>query len=523
MISLGIRYLSGYSAATDLARQRAEWPVHPGRVFLALAAAHYETGANPAERAALQWLESQQPPALKASAAHARRIVETYVPVNDDAFPAFQHSRQKRTFPKVWLEEDTVYLRWDENPPDTVRVALAELCPKVTRIGHSASLVQMWVTGEDVPAPNWIPDEFSTLRLRVPHPGAMRSFDEAFNAGGFAKFDELSALIATAKGKASKELKQQVKDLFPDGSPPWRRPVLPRWQGYINLDEAKPVTIPASVVPGPFDPDLLIFSKGEGRVLGLPSTLELTGALRNAAMKAADRVGCGRPEWLTGHALDGRPSNSTHAAFFPLAFVGSEHADGHVTGLAIALPKQFSSLGSEEFRQILSSLLFNPETGEERPICLWKNQKEDPSRIWDWELQREIRTPAPYTLRASTWVGPSRSWASVTPVVLHHYPKKNRPGDVERIVREAFASAEYPEPESVTIRSVSVFTGAGHEREMPSYNEGGEGLCRYQTHVVAVFRDLVSGPVLVGRGRFRGYGLFRPYNQNPEPNRGDRV
>src|SRR2546430_1173335 len=55
MISVGIRYLCGYAAATHLSRQRPEWPVHPGRIFLAMAAAHYETGANPTERTAVRW------------------------------------------------------------------------------------------------------------------------------------------------------------------------------------------------------------------------------------------------------------------------------------------------------------------------------------------------------------------------------------------------------------------------------------------------------------------------------------
>ena len=44
---LGIRYLTGYAVATDLAQRRAEWPPHPARIFMAMAAAHFETGADP--------------------------------------------------------------------------------------------------------------------------------------------------------------------------------------------------------------------------------------------------------------------------------------------------------------------------------------------------------------------------------------------------------------------------------------------------------------------------------------------
>jgi CRISPR-associated protein Csb2 len=98
-------------------------------------------------------------------------------------------------------------------------------------------------------------------------------------------------------------------------------------------------------------------------------------------------------------------------------------------------------------------------------------------------------------------------------VVLHHYPKKSRAGDVDRIVREAFLSALLPEPEEIAIRSVSRFTGAGDARSLPPYEEGGANLCTYRTHVAVRFRDKIRGPILVGRARYRGYGLFRPYDE----------
>ena len=101
-------------------------------------------------------------------------------------------------------------------------------------------------------------------------------------------------------------------------------------------------------------------------------------------------------------------------------------------------------------------------------------------------------------------------WASVTPVVLHHYPKRTRENDVERILLEAFESAGLPRPVEIRVRPVSVFEGAGHVKMMPEFTEGGQKLCRYQVHVAVRFPSSVEGPVLVGQGRFRGYGLLRP-------------
>jgi len=157
-------------------------------------------------------------------------------------------------------------------------------------------------------------------------------------------------------------------------------------------------------------------------------------------------------------------------------------------------------------RRCIGPLLFD-STGAPRSIHLWRDGKS--GRVWDWFLDRETRESPPMTLRPGTWTGPSRVWASVTPVVLHHHPKR-REGEVERIAREAFASALLPEPFGLVISPVSFHPGAGHIRSMPEYGEGGAGMCRYQVHMKVEFASPVYGPVLVGRGRFRGYGLFRP-------------
>jgi CRISPR-associated protein Csb2 len=258
------------------------------------------------------------------------------------------------------------------------------------------------------------------------------------------------------------------------------------------------------VVEGPFDENFVIMTKFDGPALGLESTLQLTGALRSYVLNPA---GKGSPEWLSGHDATGAASLQEHVAFFPLPYVGFEYADGHVLGLGIAIPRNIRLTTcvtrDEELRRFLGPLFFDPDTGEERDITI------ENKGVWRWALEREKRERPPLALQRASWTKASRTWASVTPLVLHHHPKK-REGDVERIVKEAFVSALFPEPEFVSIRSVSAVQGAGHAMGLPSFTEGGAKLCRFQTHVVARFTQQVRGPMLVGRGRFRGYGLFRP-------------
>ena len=133
MIAIGIRYLMGWSMASNSAdRERPEWPPHPDRVFMALTAAYYEVGGDEIEWEALLWLERQEAPDMSAGDSTNRETMTTYVPVNDSAplsrraggRPSAQQahaglqllpenrSRQPRQFPVAIPHDPRVYLVW---------------------------------------------------------------------------------------------------------------------------------------------------------------------------------------------------------------------------------------------------------------------------------------------------------------------------------------------------------------------------------------------------------------------------
>jgi CRISPR-associated protein Csb2 len=86
----------------------------------------------------------------------------------------------------------------------------------------------------------------------------------------------------------------------------------------------------ARVVPSVYR-DVMVFQfsglKPQARL-----TARLTEAFRSAVLKAS--VGQAPPA-LHGHGADGRP----HVAFLALPDVGGDHADGHLLGLAVAVPE----------------------------------------------------------------------------------------------------------------------------------------------------------------------------------------
>ena len=519
MFALGIHYLTGYATATDSSDYGCvEWPPHPARVFMAMVAALHEgctSAPDGAERAALLWLEALPPPAISASQADPRTVVEQFVPVND-SLPSTGKSaelrkrlpgavgvarnRQPRSFPKVHLQDPYVFLIWPEADASSHVDVLVRLCAKVTRIGHSSSLVQMWVA-DNPPSPNYLPRATGNLNLRVTSTGFLDRLESCFNNDTLEEYFDLSAQIAAVNGKSKKLLQADLEKRFGGTVPLRQYPSASLNCAYVcNVTPETP-----DPFPGPFDPNLLILTKLDGRALGLEATARLTTALRGKILK--DCIGTKdrehAPEWLTGHTADGKPAtDSPHIALLPLAFVGHEHADGHLLGMAIAFPR---SVSPRERGQALAQLLY--KQGVPTPIKLTLGA------LGVWTLDREERSSRPLALRADTWCRPSDTWATVTPVVLDRRIKSKTPqarfAEITASIAESCEHVGLPAPVEVDIDKNAFLRGSPRSRP----DKSGFPLLvpdRQQIHVWLRFPSVVEGPVLLGAGRYRGYGFFKP-------------
>ena len=148
--AIGVRYLCGWSMATHPTdRESPEWPPHPDRLFLALAAAYFESDGTTVEREALEWLECLREPQMIIASygpgdVKSRTAVTAFVPVNDTnmgkdglrLLPEYR-PRQARQFPVTIPASDTVHFVWnlDESSCGPELEALAQLCRRVTYLG----------------------------------------------------------------------------------------------------------------------------------------------------------------------------------------------------------------------------------------------------------------------------------------------------------------------------------------------------------------------------------------------------
>lgn len=521
MFALAFRYLNGWAmAAADGARkERAEWPPHPDRVFMALAAAWFETDQDPAEGAALRWLEALDPPCIAASPAEIRQTLSTgrppvsFVPVNDarvgrkapdsaelgklrDAGLALlpeHRSRQPRSFPVVVPHDPCVRLVWPQVQPGEYRDALERLAAKVTHIGHAASLVQAWV--DDLPPdPAWVPAEGATAhRLRVTAPGRLDALERTYNRAAVIAYADLDAARRAAKGKERAGLQKELDARFGDTPPVSAFPTPVRWAGY-DRPPIDRIEQPHSV----FNPRLVVL-RLTGQRLDLESTLRVMDALRGALLSTCTQP---IPQWVSGHETDGTPSRQPHVAFLPLPFVDAEHADGHLLGVALAIP---AGIAPQAVAQALNPLLWDRETGAPARIRLFDGQ------WFECAAELEQREIPPRNVQSDTWTAAAQRWGSVTPVVLdRHCDGARRWSQAEEVVKDACERIGLPRPAAVVLSAISPVCGVPAARCFPPLLRKGDGGRRQHLHAEVLFDEPVVGPVLIGAGRFRGYGLLRP-------------
>lgn len=523
--TLSLQFPAGrYVAAAWGDRNAVEWPPHPARLCLALVDVLHRTGHKSDRRAALEWLCAQSPPVLvipDTDHSDLRVLDGFYVPQNPSTAEGVKHPRKQRAFPTVFLDPNspTVFYYWPEvDLPESLEAPLRELISSLPRFGHSSSLVIASITSEEPPSGRgWreihpMSDEAlgsPQFRLRVPWDGLLRSAEDAFDADGRTK--EIEKLISGAARSAKPD-----KPLKPAASPRGRHDPRHRWKGYVEKLETPPH-------PSPWDEHILVLTQSGRDRIGLPSVWQLTEAFHKTLLDrwSRDPARGPVPSWLSGHrsSRNGQPSSPVthnHLAIFPLPFVGNKHATGHLLGIGLAFPRpQTAEIDlatlRKQWRQALSALF---EESEDGVLELTTRDK-----AWHVLLRPDDSPDPKLALRPNRWTRPSTVWSTVTPLILDRHPKPHFKKDPEawlescsRIIEEACVRAGLPEPRGVIPTLHSPLPGVPPAPAFPAPAARPGRPPRFHIHATLRFAVEVQGPLLLGAGRYRGYGLCLPTN-----------
>jgi CRISPR-associated protein Csb2 len=345
VLTMEVEYLLGRSFAGDFKqRSQPEWPPHPGRLFLALAAAYFESGADAQEKAALEWLESQKPPHIHAGEAGEGPTPMAFVPTNyaGDG-PPVTRGKQPRFFPSQGPSETLVHFVWPDAAAEAeTAAALDRLASRTAYLGKSCSVVRMRVT-DSAPEANYAPDSEGEEVLRVPSKGRLAELERLFEA------DQRASPGAQHR--------------------------------YRRAGGGQPEAVQSEFG------QMIVFRKKTGPGLSIDATLTLTECARRALMGNAGADGP-MSELIHGHNGD------THCAIVALPFVGREYADGHLMGFAVVLPRR---AGLQDRASVLRACSVLVDRGLDIPGGRWAVEPEEEAAL------NQTMRAATWTRPARVW------------------------------------------------------------------------------------------------------------------------
>ncbi len=442
----------------------AEWPPSWMRLFSALVSVADEG----ADDSLLELLEQADPPAIHASDALWPAARTAYVPTNAAAPPAHTtlpgRTNSERVWARVAPRSRSIWFKWPLLILDEAgRERLEVLCRRVPYLGRSTGPAVIEVV-EEQPEGTWL----------IPSEAA--SNPSVFNYAATVRCPFTGSLAALRAAFSAKYVEGGAGD-------PWAVGVAVEY----GIDEA--TERPTETLSGPYK-NLVVFEL-EGSRLDGRHTARVTFAVRQAILSRAER----HIPTLHGHHV----GDVVQCAVLGLPFVGSEHADGHLLGVGVAIPE----LPDEDLRIVAGAL---PKPGDEMDVAAGPLGLLRLRRLAPLDAGRGER--GAWGLDPVRWAGPAREWRTCLPVVFDRFFKRDT--DVEAEIRRAVRNSALPDPMTIFVSRTPLLPGALDLAPTDTIRRQTDQAFKPYRHVALRFAQPVRGPVVVGSMRHYGLGLCAP-------------
>jgi len=466
---LSIRFLDRrYHGLTDNG-ETPEWPPSPFRVFQALLAGNARGRELPDRFAnALRWLESLAPPDIIAPQAQAGPVLLTYVLNNVST----SNSRAPKTMrPTLLYGDRLVQYAWKIDP------SLHEATT------HAAVLK---VAARHINALGWGIDMAIGDAEVIEHLPTLTESRVHYQPTATALIGGLDLRVPRRDSLMS--LERTYADFLKRYESP----------GITKLESAGAIFEPQRYVVGAVRPSVafrLVNPDGDTVSIRHQLIAPLVSMFRGLANRPHAVASLGQD--VIDREIKGHPKESSgnRVSILPLPTIRKGPTDGRIRRVLLAQP--FESDGA---------------------LCDWLGQLFDGQELMP--LGDAVRFPQMFLERITRrdtvvpyYIGISRVWASVTPVLLPGYDdRKDHQGNhqkrlarAEQLVRKALTQATIDIPAKVELSRVPYWTGSLHSRE---YGPP-EKLGHYpRWHVRLMFNQPLTGPLAIGAGRHCGFGVF---------------
>ena len=468
------------------------WPPSPGRLFQALIAGAARGGRLPEEdERALKWLEGLDPPRIAAPAIRRGRAIKLFVPNNDldsvDGDPArVSEIRVGKHWRPCFFDpyEPVLYL-WDFESGSAEAMRICAIATRMYQLGRGIDIAS--ASGEvleryDAEArldshPGPIRQPRGAGETATPWPGTLDSLVNRYQG-------KRKRLTTVGTGRKSRQLfSQPPKASF-------------RHTGYDTPPRRLHFELRGP--EGGFAPRPLV------------SAAPFVTGLRDAA---AARLQDTLPEdsALFERLIIGRGAGPADLAqrirLIPVPSIGAPHTDPSIRRLMVEIPPD-CPIRIDDLKWAFAGIRpCDPSTGE----------------AWSGIL---VSTGG--SQMADRFGRPGRVFRSITPVALPGASRRRIEAAGDKAVEErsqeerraagavvhAIRHAGIPTPPSDILVQKEPFQGRGVRAEL--FADGSRFSKHALWHLELRFREALSGPLVIGDGRFCGLGLMEPVSHRAD-------
>lgn len=477
VLTISVHLLDGrYHGAMD-------WPPSPFQLFQALVAAAW-TGreANKQEKATLEWLETLPPPTILSPRALQAKRTTYYVPRNsaDQCKGDMQKAVKMRDakVSKSWLLQGEAVFQylWDAENADRFCSSLEPLVDRFYQLGCGVDMAYAHMD---------VLNKQQEQHCMQSHPGVIYRADSG--RGNTTRCPQAGSLKYLIKRHAAQRVRLENNTLTQAPKPSF-------------------VSVSYNSSPTWLLFDILARESGEHyypqpacRVAALVERIRdlLAERLRALGDDLVERVIIGRNA--------GESDKRRRIRIVPLPSIGSVHADQAIRRVLVEVPPD-CPIQADDIRWALSGLDLSADlsTGElvdeAGPLLVVTDDKK---MLGNYGIVSD----------REGW----RAWRSVTPVALTtRRPRGRKPGgsrakhlgSVAHVVRQALRHTGFVGDVEVMRVQREPLNARG---ELSGHFAHGERFISQQLyHVEIIFSEPVTGPVVIGNGRYLGLGLLAP-------------
>ena len=444
---------------------RGEWPPAPSRLFAALVAAD-GTGARcrVTDGSELLWFEQLPAPVIHADAEiHQQRLESRFVVrhTSDRAKKTHQEYVARagavhRPGVRVAARDPLVVYRWDVDVPGPVLESLQRRAARIGYLGTADSPTRVRV------------------HTRLPESTPEHAFEP----------DRSGSLAVGVPRPGDLRILDRMHEQWRERGASVTRLQFPALQHRARYRTSDITTTAAA---GDVVCWLRLGTAVPGRRVGA-----LTALFKEAVLSQYQRIHGEPPAVLHGHAFAERGYDL--ARFLALPDVGYPHSRGRIHGLALWLPANVDESDRRKARDAAVSIRRLTGRGVDVEVA----PREDEAR--------------PLASNPSRWQRRSRRWVTAFPAIH----ERRRPLDLAEVSRWC-RHAGLPAPVAFRAGRSPLAAGAADLAPVEVNRPGRPGLP--YSHLLVDFPEPVVGPVVVGAGRQRGFGLCVPLDMPPDRGR----